>query len=46
MLVRVLKGLYLPKEGEKRRAAQQGKKKVILRQKDAEVTGRTAKHDY
>lgn len=42
----VIKCLYLPTEGKKMRAAQQGQKKIILRQKDAAATVRIAKQDY
>lgn len=46
LLVCVVKGLYLPKEAKKRSAAQQGQKEIILMQKDAAATERTAKQDY
>jgi len=42
----VVKGLYLLREGKKLSAAQQGRKKIILRQQDAAATDRTAKQDY
>lgn len=46
LLVCVVKDLYLPKEGKKRSAAQQGRKEIILMQKDSAATERIAKQDY
>lgn len=46
LLVCVVTGLYLPREEKKRSAAQQGQKKIILRQMDAAAIERIAKQDY